>query len=139
MHVLANTHIMPLDHVKHWCFYSEVLLSIFLEDSNIILRPKAATTQRASLPSVELCEECTKWKECLPFNTHVRQKHTHLPPISLTGTYYVHLAGCGFMLRRCHCTWASLTHAIPLSHGRTHGVFPSVTDVRVLFSRQSRT
>ena len=34
-------------------------------------------------------------------------EHTYL-----TGTYYVDLAGCGFMLRRCHCTPALLTHAI---------------------------
>ena len=42
---------------------------------------------------------------------------THLQHTYLTGTYYVDLAGCGFMLRRCYCIWASLTHAIPVSHG----------------------
>ncbi len=34
-------------------------------------------------------------------------EHTYL-----TGTYYVDLAGCGFMLRRYHCTPVLLTHAI---------------------------
>ena len=60
-------------------------------------------------------------------------QHTYL-----TGTYYVDLAGCGFMLRRCHCTWASLTHAIPVSHGHTRGAFPSVADVRVVYTKHAK-
>ncbi len=81
------------------------------------------------------CED-VNWKLFVWYKTEIPTllQHTYL-----TGTYYVDLAGCGFMLRRCHCTWASLTHAIPVSHGHTRGVFRTVTDVRVLFSRQSRT
>ena len=81
------------------------------------------------------CEH-VNWRLFVGYKTDIPTllQHTYL-----TGTYYVDLAGCGFMLRRCHCTWASLTHAIPVSHGHTRGVFRSVTDVHVVFSRQSRT
>ena len=74
------------------------------------------------------CEH-VNWRLFVWYKTEIPTQHTYL-----TGTYYVHLAGCGFMLRRCHCTWASLTHAIPVSHGHTRGVFLSVTDVGVVFS-----
>ena len=54
------------------------------------------------------CED-VNWRLFVWYKTEIPTllQHTYL-----TGTYYVDLAGCGFMLRRCHCTWASLTHAI---------------------------
>ena len=70
------------------------------------------------------CED-VNWRLFVWYKT---ETPTLLQHTYLTGTYYVDLAGCGFMLRRCHCTWASLTHAILVSHGHTRGV-----------SRQSRT